>query len=165
MNTILRAKWFYILLCASLVLGLAVAPVSAMPLAGSPAVDGDGLMSISPTSATYGTNVGLYTFTFTANNDFGSGSQVDITIPAGWTPPTTAPGAGHISWFSGTCTLSGNPPVAVAGMDIFIDMASCLTGNSFTVTYANAIPGPVSGSPYTFQVQTDIGAGGGGQGP
>ena len=127
----------------------------------APAVDGDGQVTVTPNNVPYGAGTGAFTFTFTANNDFAAGSQVVITIPAGWTAPTIAAGAGHISWFPGpSCTLSGAPPVAVAGMDIFIDIANCTAGNSFTITYANVTPGPVSLTPYTFIVQTDIGSGG-----
>ena len=153
-----------VLACISLLFVLTFSPALAAPL-GANAVDGDGLMAVSPSNVTYGTTSTTLTFTFTANNDFGAGSQVEITIPSGWTPPITGAGAGHLSWSSGTCMLSGGPPVAVAGMDIFIDMASCLTGQSFTVTYAGVTPGNISGSPYTFLTHTDIGPGGGGLTP
>ncbi len=129
---------------------------------GTPATDGDGLMAVSPTIVTYGAGSATLVFTFTANADFGAGSQVELDIPTGWTAPTTAAGAGHVSWNAGTCTLAGNPPVAVAGRSIFIDLTSCPTNAYFTVTYANATPGSVSGSPYTFVTWTDIGPGGGG---
>jgi hypothetical protein len=141
-----------------LMLTLMAFPTAAL---AAPAVDGDGVVTVSPTSVPFGSGTGTFTFTFTANNDFGAGTQVDITVPAGWTAPTTAAGAGHVSWFPGaSCTLSGAPPVAVAGMDILIDIASCTAGNSFTITYANVTPGPVSLTPYTFVAQTDIGVGG-----
>ena len=156
----MKKLWFLTpLIITNLLISLAATPAHASRLM-APAVDGDGLMAVSPTSITYGATTDLFTFTFTANNDFGAGSQVDITIPSGWTPPTTAAGAGHVSWYAGTCVLSGAPPVAITGMDIFIDMAGCTTGHSFTVTYANALPGKVPGSPYTFLTQTDIGVGG-----
>ncbi len=159
------SRLFSILLAVSCALTLAVGPASAAPLLGTPATDGDGLLAVSPTSVTYGDNTGTFTFTFTANADFGAGSQVKIDIPAGWTTPTLAAGAGHISWYSGTCTLSGGPPVAIAGMSIKIDIASCPTNASFTVTYANVTPGPVSITPYTFVTWTDIGPGGQGLTP
>lgn len=132
---------------------------AAAPLA-APAVNGDGQVTVSPTSVPYGSGTGMFTFTFSTASDFASGSQVTITIPAGWTAPTLSAGPGHISWFAGTCALSGNPPVAVTGMTIFIDIASCPAGSSFSLTYATVSPGPVSLTPYTFVVQTDIGPGG-----
>ena len=118
-------------------------------------------MTVSPTSVTYGSTGNTLIFTFTANiGDFGPGSQVALTIPAGWTPPTTAAGAGHITVDAGTATLSGNPPFAVTGSTIFVDMASCLAGQFFTVTYSGVTAPAMAGSPYTFTVQTDIGPGG-----
>src|SRR5689334_23597327 len=83
-------------------------PLLALPTVAhaASAVDGDGQVTVSPTSVTYGAGTGTFTFTFTANNDFAAGSQVQITVPAGWTAPTTASGAGHVSWFPGaSCTL------------------------------------------------------------
>ena len=156
------SRLFAILLVVGFVLTLTVVFASAAPLLGTPATDGDGLMAVSPTSITYGASTGTLTFTFTANADFSAGSQVEIDIPSGWTTPTLAAGAGHVSWNTGTCTLNGAPPVATAGLSIFIDITSCPTNAFFTVTYANATPGAVSGSPYTFVTRTDIGPGGGG---
>ena len=125
------------------------------------ATDGEGMMSVSPTSVTYGSTGNTFTFTFTANNgDFGSGSQVALTIPDGWTAPTTAAGAGHVTAVSGTATLSGSPPFAITGSTILIDMASCAAGQFFTVTYAGVMAPAVAGSPYPFITQTDIGPGG-----
>ena len=162
METKTCMKWLSTCLLLSMMLAFAIAPVSAGPLRGAAAVDGDGLMVVSPSSVTYGSGAGTFTFTFTANADFSSGSQVEIDIPSGWSAPTTAAGAGHVSWYSGTCTLAGAPPVGITGMSIFIDLASCPTNAYFTVTYANATPGAVSGSPYTFVTWSDIGTGGSG---
>ena len=142
------SRLFVVLCVVTFALTVAVVMTSAKP-SGVPAVDGDGLMAVSPATVTYGTSSATLVFTFTANADFGPGSQVEIDIPAGWTAPTTASGAGHVSWNTGTCTLNGNPPVAVTGMSIFIDLASCPTSAFFNITYANATPGPLSGSPVT----------------
>jgi len=140
-----------------LLLAATVVPVSA-----APALDGEGTMTVDPVNVTYGTAGNTFTFTFTANiGDFGPGSQVALTIPAGWTTPTTAAGAGHVSVNSGTCTLVPDP-LGITGTKIFVDMSSCTTGQSFTITYAGVtIPSPVN-SPYMFLTQTDIGPGGNG---
>ena len=39
-------------------------------------------------------------------------------------------------------------------------MASCLAGQYFTVTYSGVAAPAITGSPYTFTTQTDIGSGG-----
>ena len=93
-------RLFCFLLCAGLMLALAVTTSSASRITAAPAVDGDGVVTVSPTQATYGSGISTFTFTFTANADFIAGSQVKIDIPAGWTAPTLAAGAGHISWNS-----------------------------------------------------------------
>ena len=157
-------KWLPVLIGASLIFGLAITPASAAPLPPG-AIDGDGLMAVLPDHVTYGSTGNTLTFTFTANNDFVSGSQVEIDIPAGWTPPITGPGAGHVSWSAGTCQLLGGPPVAITGSSIFIDIQRCNTNEYFTVTYAGVTPGSIAFSPYTFQTWTDIGPGGGGLTP
>ncbi|MBI5825680.1 MAG: hypothetical protein HZB18_16755 [Chloroflexi bacterium] len=152
----MRAKWSYILICVGLLLTQAVTPVYA---AG--AVNGDGLMSVSPTSATYGSSGNTFTFTFTADNDFPNGSQVQLTIPAGWTPPISTVGAGRVSVNAGTCSLIGSPLFAIAGSTIMVDIDSCLSGQSFTITYSGVtIPAP-SVSPYSFTTMTDIPGGDG----
>lgn len=153
----MHAKWSSIGITTGVLLALLTGGAAAAPLS-VPAVDGAGLMSVLPSSVTYGTST-TFTFTFTAVGDFGSGSQVQLTIPAGWTPPTTAAGAGHVSVSSGTCTLSGSPPFAVTPPDIFVDMASCTDGNSFSINYNGKPPG-VLGSPFTFLAHSDIGPGG-----
>lgn len=152
----MRAKWFYILICLGLLLSQAVTPVYA---AG--AVNGDGLMSVSPTSGVYGSSGNTFVFTFTANNDFPDGSQVQLIVPAGWTPPVSTVGAGHISVDPGTCSLTGAPLFAITGSTIKVDITSCLTGESFTITYSGVtIPSP-SASPYSFTTMTDIPGGDG----
>jgi hypothetical protein len=165
MNTVsvYRNSFWTKSISALLIIMLMLLALPVTTALAAPATDGDGQVTVSPTSVAYGSGTGSFTFTFTANNDFVAGSQVEITIPAGWTAPTTAAGAGHISWFPGaSCTFSGSPPVAVSGMNILIDIASCSAGNSFTITYTSVTPGPVSLTPYTFVAQTDIGPGGAG---
>lgn len=140
---------------------LVLAGGSPRPVFAAPALDGEGAMVVSPNSVTYG-SVGLsFTFTFTANvGDFGPGSQVALTVPAGWPAPVTAGAVGLISVATGGCTLTGSPGYAVTGATIFVDIASCLAGQSVTVTYSGVTPPGPAGSPYTFFTQTDIGTGG-----
>jgi hypothetical protein len=131
------------------------------PLTAAPAADGEGVMTVDPTVVTYGTATNTFTFTFSATlGDFGPGSQVALTIPPGWTPPTAAAGPGHVAVDSGTATLSGSPPFGITGPMVFIDLTSCRAGEFFTVTYSGVTPPPPAGSPYAFVTQTDIGPGG-----
>jgi predicted RecA/RadA family phage recombinase len=100
------------------------------------AADGDGKMTISPTTANVSTSA-TYTLTFTADNgkDFNAGSQVRVTIPTGWTAPRTGSGAGQVSTSNVSCGAVGAP--TVAGQVVTISM-TCAAGKSFTLTYATA---------------------------
>jgi hypothetical protein len=152
----MKTKFIHAILLAGILWSLTVGQVSA-----APAADGDGIMSVSPNSAVFHTTGNAFVFTFTANNDFPAGSQVRLIIPAGWTPPVTSIGAGHIVVSEGTCALLGSPLFAISGMTIMVDIDRCLTNESFTITYSGvSVPG-ASGSPYSFTTQTDIPGGNG----
>ncbi|HEY5999460.1 MAG TPA: YDG domain-containing protein [bacterium] len=145
-------------LVAALVVGVAFAPAPARAV---PALDGEGTMSVAPDSVAYGAGAQSFTFTFTANvGDFAAGSQVTLTVPAGWPAPATAGTVGRVTVAPGTCTLSGSPPFAVTGPTILVDIASCLAGQSFTITYSGVTAPKPIGSPFTFAAQSDIGPGG-----
>lgn len=147
----MRAKWIYVLMCVSLLLSLAVTPVYA-----AAAIDGDGTMTVGPTSVVYDSST-TFSFTFTADSgDFAAGSQVVIAIPAGWTVPSNS-GAGRVVLVSHNCSLR-TPGAEIAGFTsttISIDMG-CAQGETFTVTYANAKPSGVAGSPYIFTTTTEV---------
>jgi hypothetical protein len=124
-----------------------------------PASDGDGMMTVSPTTVANGATGQTLTFTFTAQNgkDFNPGSAVTITVPAGWSAPkTTGGGAGVVTATAGTC--SPGSPTASGGV-ITVPMA-CTGAKSFTVTYANATaPSPTSATLYTFTTMTKVSGG------
>jgi len=152
----MKSKWSMFLVLIGLMLSQAIRPVLA-----ASAVDGDGFMSVSPDHVVYGSAGNTFVFTFTANNDFPNGSQVQLVVPAGWTLPKSGAGAGHIAVSSGTCTLAGSPVFAITGSTIMVDIQSCLTDQYFTIIYSGVtIPSP-SGSPYTFTTLTDIPGGDG----
>lgn len=152
----MKIRFFQVLICTVTLLALTVIPVQA-----GPAVDGDGMMAVQPTSAVFHSTGNTFVFTFTANNDFPMGSQVRLIIPAGWTPPISSLGAGHIVVSEGTCALTGSPLFSITNMTIKVDIDRCLTNEYFTITYSGVtIPG-ASGSPYSFTTQTDIPGGDG----
>ncbi|MBI5944446.1 MAG: hypothetical protein HY864_08765, partial [Chloroflexi bacterium] len=146
-----------ILILTLLLLALPVAPAAAAPFA-VPAIDGDGSMTVSPTSAVYGSTGNTFTFTFTptGGRDFENGSSVRLTIPASWPAPVKL---SNVSISQGTCSL--NPDWTIVGSTIIIDVWSCLFGQSFTISYYGVTAPGFSGSPYTFLTQTDVPNGGG----
>ncbi len=140
-----------------MLLALPLASVSAAPRA-LPAVDGDGAMTVSPTSVAYGSTGNTLTFTFspTGGRDFETGSSVMLTIPAGWPAPVML---SNVFVSEGTCSL--NPSWTIVGSTITIDVWSCLSGQSFTITYSGVTAPGFSGSPYTFLTETDVPGGNG----
>ncbi|MDD2922340.1 MAG: hypothetical protein PHQ36_08640, partial [Anaerolineales bacterium] len=106
-----------VLMAILLLAAMPIAFASAAPLIVANAIDGDGVMTVSPISVTYG-SVTDFTFTFmpTTGRDFVAGSSVELTIPSGWTTPVTTSGAGLVTVNAGTCTLNGAPPFSVVGM-------------------------------------------------
>ena len=88
---------------------LLVASTAVTAMAAS---DSDGRMSVTPNTATAGGTASTVTFSFYNDNTnaFNTGSLLELTIPAGWTPPTTAAGAGSIAVaegaYSGTNTCN-----------------------------------------------------------
>ena len=110
----------------------------------------------------------LIDFNFTATANMAAGSQVTITIPAGWTAPTIANSAGVLAINPTTpalttpiCTLptAGTPQMAVSGSGpwtITIDV-TCAAGSTFRVrwgnTLANVITAPTAGT-YVFTTKS-----------
>jgi len=127
---------------------------AAPALAAAPG-DGHGAMSISPSSVAASSTTTL-TMTFTAGTSMNSGgAHVAVTVPAGWTAPTTGAGAGHVTATNVSCSTAG--PASVAGMTIDVPM-QCGNTKQFTITYATATA-PSSQGTSTFTTQS---AGGGG---
>ena len=66
-------------------------------LAASAANDGDGTMTVSPTSVAANSTGDTFSFVFAGPNNkpWNSGAQITVLVPAGWNAPTTAAGAGR----------------------------------------------------------------------
>jgi hypothetical protein len=128
---------------------------AAPALAAAPG-DGHGAMSISPSSVTPSSTT-TFTMTFTAGtSQNNAGAHVAVTVPAGWTTPTTSAGAGHVVATNVDCNTAG--PASVSGMTIDVPM-KCGNGKQFTITYATATA-PSSQGVNTFQTQSAGGGGG-----
>ena len=116
------------------------------------AASGEGTMVVNPTTVTGGSTGNNFTFTFAAPaSSYGAGSQATITIPSGWTAPTTA----NTALAGSTCTALSR---TVSSSTITVNM-TCAAGQSFTLTY-NGITAPSAAGPYTFTTRTKQGAGG-----
>jgi hypothetical protein len=126
---------------------------AAPALAAAPG-DGHGAMAISPSSVAASSTTTL-TMTFTAGTSMNNtGAHVAVTVPAGWTAPTTSAGAGQVTATNVDCNSAGPASVSVMTIDVPI---SCGNGKKFTITYATATA-PSSQGTSTFTTQS---AGGG----
>jgi len=111
------------------------------------AADGSGTMTVSPTTATAGATTTL-TFTYAAAAGGLSSGAVAITVPSGWTAPSTSSGhAGYTTASTGT--------VSVASQVITVSGVSLTSGSTLTVTYgsgggANSVTVPETAGAQSF---------------
>ena len=117
------------LMASGLVLGVA-GPASAA------AANGTGTMTTKTTSVTYGSTGHVITFTYTAATGGVSDGGVHLTVPAGWsTPSTTGTSAGYTTTSTGTVSID-DQTVVVLGVTL-------AAGATLTINYgAKAAKGP-----------------------
>ena len=96
-----------LLVASGLVLGVA-GPASAA------AANGTGTMTTKTTSVTYGSTGHVITFTYTAATGGVSNGGVHLTVPAGWSAPsTTGTSAGYTTASTGTVSIDGQTIVVL----------------------------------------------------
>src|SRR5437667_1668395 len=125
----------------------------------SPAADGEGQMTVSPSVVVQGADTTL-TFNFMAGQgSFSNNSTVKIAVPSAWPAPqnTSSGSAGYvqISGSSGCGTVS---ITSVANRVITVTQA-CGNNKTFSLTYGRVTP-PAAGA-YTFTTSTHNSANGG----
>jgi hypothetical protein len=118
-----------VLTTSGLVLGLA-GPASAA------AADGTGTMTTKTTSVTYGSSSHVITFTYSAATGGVSNGGVHLTVPAGWSAPsTTGTSAGYTTASTGT--------VSVDAQTIIVLGVTLASGAKLTIDYGSkAAKGP-----------------------
>ncbi|MDE3090186.1 MAG: hypothetical protein KGJ80_12455, partial [Chloroflexota bacterium] len=131
--------------------------------------DGEGTMTVSPTSTTAGSTGNSFTFSFrTTTASWPASSQVTVQIPAGWTAPQTSSSssAGFVNATAvGTgAVVSGT---SVTGTGPWTVTVTFQTGSSsgvgFDLTYGgggNAVTAPTTAGTYTFATSSKGGSGG-----
>src|SRR5439155_12000369 len=119
----------------------------------SPAADGEGTMSVSPTQVTRGQAGVTLTFTFSAQQgSFSNNSTVKLVVPSGWPAPT-----GLVTITSSQCSqpATGTGNIAISGSTITVTQNS---GNNkgFVLTYGPiTVPTGLALGPSTFTTSTD----------
>ena len=118
--------------------------------------DGDGAMAVSP-AGVYASSTGntfSFTFTNTGGGPFPSGSYITVTVPSGWTTPTTSAGPGQVSTTAGTCT----PSTLSVSTNVIKVLQTCVSGTYFTVNYAS-VTAPATTGNATFTAVSYDGSG------
>src|SRR5438874_686130 len=135
--------------------------------------NGDGTMTVSPTSVQPNSTGNTFTFSFrNGTNAFTSGSIATIVVPAGWTAPQTSDStaAGFVSAAPtpvaagntvGTITVTGSGPWTVT----VPFTANAGAGNGFNLTYGGGtsvtkVTAPSTTGAYTFTTSTQLTGGG-----
>ena len=131
------------------------------------AASGSGTMTVSPTSVTAGSTGNTLVFTFTApvGGTFAANSYVTLTVPAGWTAPSTTSGsAGYTTATAGTCTPGALSVTGSGPWTIQVTQA-CAAGTSFTINYgigtnATHVTAPATAGTANFNAASHAGFGG-----
>ena len=101
------------------------------------AADGSGTNTVTPLSTLAGTAT-TETFTYTVPTGGMTAGAVTIDVPAGWTAPQLAAGAGQVTSSAGT--------VSVAGQTITVSALSLNAGATVTITYAGGTATTTTGA-------------------
>ena len=101
------------------------------------AADGTGTNTVAPLTTLAGTAT-TETFTYTAPTGGMTNGAVTIDVPAGWTAPQLAAGAGQVTTSTGT--------ISVAGQTITVDSLNRNAGQTVTITYAGGIATTTTGA-------------------
>jgi len=114
--------------------------------------NGTGQMTVDPAAETAGSSQTL-AFTYTAGScGVGAGGLVAVTVPGGWTSPSTTAGMpGYATWAGG--------PVSVTGSMITVPVGQLAPGQRVTFDY-DMPQAPGSPAGYTFTAAEQSGADG-----
>jgi hypothetical protein len=129
------------------------------PLTESPAVavtcpDGAGSMTVSPSTLT-ASSTGTLAFTYLAGScGMEAGGMITLTVPSGWTPPTTASGQSGF-----TTSAGGGPPVISSPMTITVPVGTLGPNGAVSIDYDLARV-PRDAGEYVFNAAEQSGTGG-----
>jgi hypothetical protein len=129
------------------------------PLTESPAVavtcpDGAGSMTVSPSTLT-ASSTGTLAFTYLAGScGMEAGGMITLTVPDGWTPPTTASGQGGF-----TTSAGGGPPTISSPLTITVPVGTLGPDGAVSIDYDLA-RAPRDPGEYVFDAAEQSGTGG-----
>ncbi|MBZ5723524.1 MAG: tandem-95 repeat protein [Acidobacteriia bacterium] len=115
---------------------------------------GDGTITVTPNSVAAGQTGLSLTFTFTTNVAFTSSSRVRITVPTGWTAPSTS----NVRVTNSNCTSATLTSATLMVITVGI---TCPANSGFTVTYGvtgSFVTAPATAQNAAFTTTTRLGA-------
>lgn len=119
---------------------------------GAPGLDGTGTMTVPPTVlAASGTASLVFTYTASAGQSLSHG-LLALTMPPGWTPPsTTGPGGITVACVvpAGKCSVpdATSPFITFSGQQVTVASITLPAGQSVTITYGDATVQSSAGAP------------------
>jgi hypothetical protein len=123
------------------------------------APDGSGTLTVAPTSTASASGANTLKFTYTIAAGGLSGGQILVTVPSGWSMPSTT--SGKEGYTTSTCGS-----VAISGSTIQVTGITRSAAETCTITYGNKSSGgagaaaPSSGGTATFTTQEESTVGG-----
>ncbi|HEX6130991.1 MAG TPA: Ig-like domain-containing protein, partial [Actinomycetota bacterium] len=122
--------------------GGTLAALGASPSITVFSADGSGTLTTPTGTVSNSSSANTLVFTYTAAAGGMDDGVVRVTVPAGWTAPTTTGGAnGEVTASTGT--------VGVSGRDVTVSGVTLAAGATLTVTYANGTA-PATGGTQTW---------------
>ena len=119
------------------------------PFVGPYVVAANNFTVVPATQTVAGGSTNTFVWTFTATNA-GNVPTASMTVPAGWTAPTTAAGPGQVTIGPGTCGATLNN---ITGNVITVNQkpptGTCANNQTFTITYSQATA-PTTPATYIF---------------
>jgi hypothetical protein len=113
-----------------LVVSVVLIGVVAPATVAAAATDGTGTMTTSTTSVTYGSTGHTITFTYTAATRGVANGGVHLTVPTGWSvPSTTGTAAGYATASTGS--------VSIVGQTIVVLGVTLAAGHTLTINYGS----------------------------
>jgi hypothetical protein len=138
-----------------LIVTAAAVALSVLAFAASPAMasDGTGTMTVAPSYVISGSSANYLTFTYTAGSGGISGGTIALTVPTGWTTPSTGFSAGGVG---GTCLQDSDQFASVAGgtqiqmQDVFLSANTQCTIEYGISGFNSGDTAPSTAQTYTF---------------
>jgi hypothetical protein len=112
--------------------------IASSPIIAISAGDGQGSMT-TPTVHVFANSTGnSLVFTYTATTDMAAGAQVTLTVPTGWSAPSTSPSANGYTIASINLVAASTSNVSVNSQTITVTLPALLiSGQTIVITYGS----------------------------